>query len=129
MKRTADQRKPFECINLDDAPTDFVAIDLGIGTGRLHRFSRLTKSSVVMFAMVFGLLIWAKLRLVSGMPRSVYADPKHIEQDAGVSQPGQELVRIGPGMPMPPASKTSGAVPAQATKRNAVGGVPPGGYD
>lgn len=45
---------------------------------RLPTRRRAPRNLSLLLAMgaVAGLLLWAKLRLVSNMPRSVYADPK-----------------------------------------------------
>ncbi len=40
---------------------------------------------VLSLGMLAGVLIWAKLRLVTDIPRSAYADPREIENQEGQS--------------------------------------------
>ncbi len=44
--------------------------------------TRHTRSLVLMLSigMLAGVLIWAKLRLVTDIPRSAYADPREVDQ-------------------------------------------------
>lgn len=43
--------------------------------------SRRSVGGLLAFAAAAGLLIWTKLRLVTDIPRSVYADPKEQQAD------------------------------------------------
>jgi hypothetical protein len=43
--------------------------------------------SIGVCAVVFGLLIWAKLQLVAGVPRTAIADPKPPHQSAPAADP------------------------------------------
>lgn len=55
--------------------TDALAASAGRAMAR-----RLT-STVAICALAFGTLIWAKLRLVSGLPRTVYAEPRALAEN------------------------------------------------
>lgn len=56
-------------------------------TQRKHRFtiSRSTRGIALLLCLgtLAGVLIWAKLRLVTDIPRSAYADPKERQADGG----------------------------------------------
>ncbi len=57
--------------------------------------SKTRKLSVVLcLGMLAGVLIWAKLRLVTDIPRSAYADPREVEvPDLQISdQNGDQLI-------------------------------------
>ncbi|MCG3123504.1 MAG: hypothetical protein GIKADHBN_01924 [Phycisphaerales bacterium] len=74
--------------------------------------------TLVMLTALAGVLLWAKLRLVSNMPRSVYADPKPAaprpEPRAGAAS--------GPGLD----SRQAPAVDASAQSAGGVQGDAPG---
>lgn len=68
-----------------------------------HSFTRQTRdlSLVLGLGMLAGVLIWAKLRLVTDIPRSAYADPREVEyqEDQQTEQnlnqdPNQDLEQI-----------------------------------
>lgn len=51
----------------------------------------------------FALLIWAKLRMVTGTPRTAYADPKRADREAAQDAPPIEHVPIrAPNRPADP---------------------------
>ncbi|MCA9278312.1 MAG: hypothetical protein H6815_06605 [Phycisphaeraceae bacterium] len=131
-RKSSDQLKPFEYINLDASSADDVIVS-GRSAHGFFRMSRLMTSSIAMFALVFGLLIWAKLRLVSGMPRSVYADPKQVDipdvKDAQAAPRLPEMVVLKPGMPMPDPSNNLSAAPAHTPAGEKTTSLRPGGGD
>lgn len=45
------------------------------------------RTSVIAFTALAGLLIWAKLRLVTNFPRTVLADPEQRQVDEPTDQP------------------------------------------
>ena len=53
-------------------------------------------SFVLCLGMLAGVLIWAKLRLVTDIPRSAYADPREVEIPG--DEPGDELIDQTPGL-------------------------------
>ena len=47
-------------------------------------------SLVFALGMIAGILIWAKLRLVTDIPRSAYADPREVDDQSQPPRPNQD---------------------------------------
>ncbi len=52
----------------------------------------LAASSAIAATLVCGLLIWAKLRLVTDIPRTAYANPERGVDDANVGREGDQAL-------------------------------------
>ncbi|MCL4221741.1 MAG: hypothetical protein KJZ65_10285 [Phycisphaerales bacterium] len=54
------------------------------------------KTNLLALTAVAGLLIWAKLRLVTNFPRTVLADPEQQEVDKPLQQAGTPETKVDP---------------------------------
>lgn len=52
---------------------------------------KVLRSNVIAFTALAGLLIWAKLRLVTNFPRTVLADPEQRQVEEDVNQPDRPV--------------------------------------
>ncbi len=51
----------------------------------MHRRRSRSMRSTILAALVLGLLIWAKLRMVAGIPRTVLAEPREASVPAATT--------------------------------------------
>ncbi len=54
------------------------------------------KTNLIALTAVAGLLIWAKLRLVTNFPRTVLADPEQLQVEDTASEPVAPTPKVDP---------------------------------